>query len=102
MNSALLAKQAWRVIQNPNALWVHFLKSIYYPNGTFKQARKKRGSSCAWQSLLHGRDVIRKEGRWHIADGRSIDIRTDRWIHTGEKVELPDSADIQYVGDHID
>lgn len=38
MNYALLAKQAWRVIQNPNALWVTVLKSLYFPNSVFVRA----------------------------------------------------------------
>lgn len=51
MNSALLAKQAWRLIQDPRALWVTFHKSLYFPNGTFKEAGRKRGSSWVWKSF---------------------------------------------------
>ena len=29
-NDALLAKTAWRIIQNPEAMWVRILKSIFY------------------------------------------------------------------------
>lgn len=35
MNQALLGKQAWRIIQNPQALWVQILKGLYFPNSTF-------------------------------------------------------------------
>lgn len=45
LNSALLAKQAWRVINNPNALWVRVLQSIYYPQGNFIRAKRQRQDS---------------------------------------------------------
>lgn len=39
MNSAMLAKQAWRVIKSPHSLWVRVLKSIYYPECEFIRAK---------------------------------------------------------------
>jgi hypothetical protein len=32
-NLALLARQAWRLIQDPASLGVQILKAKYYPNG---------------------------------------------------------------------
>lgn len=45
MNSAHLAKQAWRAIQNPQALWVQILQSVYHPNLDFLHAKRKRNDS---------------------------------------------------------
>ncbi|CAN1263178.1 Uncharacterized mitochondrial protein AtMg00310 [Linum perenne] len=45
-NLALLAKQGWRILQNPDALWVRLLKSIYFPKGSFLTA--KRGTRASW------------------------------------------------------
>lgn len=39
-NDALLAKQCWRLIQNPNSLWAWILKAQYFPHSTFLDARK--------------------------------------------------------------
>ena len=35
MNSTLLAKQAWRIHQQPNSLWVKLFKAVYFPNQDF-------------------------------------------------------------------
>lgn len=45
MNSAMLAKQAWRVIHFPDALWVRILKASYFPNTDFVRAKRKRNES---------------------------------------------------------
>nr|XP_025679206.1 uncharacterized protein LOC112779177 [Arachis hypogaea] len=38
-NLALLAKQAWRIIENPNSIWVRILKAVYFPEGEFWNAK---------------------------------------------------------------
>jgi hypothetical protein len=35
VNQALLARQCWRIISNPNILCARLLKSVYYPRGNF-------------------------------------------------------------------
>lgn len=37
-NLALLAKQSWRILNNPHALWVKLLKARYFPDCDFKDA----------------------------------------------------------------
>lgn len=39
-NKALLAKQAWRALKNPQALWVRIMKAIHYPCTNFLDAKK--------------------------------------------------------------
>lgn len=38
LNTALLPKQAWRLIHNPNSVWAETLKAIYFPRGQFWNA----------------------------------------------------------------
>lgn len=40
MNSAHLGKQAWRTFQQPDALWVKFLKGLYFPTSDFMLQEK--------------------------------------------------------------
>ncbi|KAJ1441003.1 Reverse transcriptase domain [Sesbania bispinosa] len=76
MNQVHLAKQAWRIIQNPYALWVKVLKSVYFPNQSFLQVKKNHGGSWIWNSILQGRDFARRKGQWPVANGKDIHFLT--------------------------
>lgn len=77
LNTALLAKPVWRLIQDPSSYWGATLKSIYYPNFEFWQASTPRGSSWVWKSLIQGRGLLTNAGRWSIGFGEQIDITKD-------------------------
>lgn len=80
MNQALLAKQAWRLVNNPNSLWAQILKGKYFVGESLWKVKKKAGSSWVWESLLEGRDLLLNHGQWQIGDGKSVRIYKDKWI----------------------
>ena len=53
-NLALLAKQAWRLLDNPESLCATILRAKYFPEGDLMNARLKKGSSFTWQSIMAG------------------------------------------------
>jgi hypothetical protein len=53
-NLALLAKQAWRLIQEPDSLCARVLRAKYFPSGDLLNAELKKGSSFTWQSIFAG------------------------------------------------
>ncbi|XP_050207594.1 uncharacterized mitochondrial protein AtMg00310-like [Mercurialis annua] len=57
-NLAMLAKHAWRLIQNPVSLCARVFKAKYYPNDVFLRATPRRGASFVWQSIMEGKKVI--------------------------------------------
>lgn len=59
-NQALLAKQASKVLSSPHCLLAQFLKSRYFPNSSFLEAKSGERPSYAWRSLLFGRDLLIK------------------------------------------
>ncbi|CAL8989562.1 unnamed protein product [Prunus brigantina] len=71
-NKALLAKQCWRILKNPEALWVKILKARYFPFTGLFDAKKGVRASWAWSSLLAGRDIIKSRARWQIGNGNSF------------------------------
>lgn len=88
LNSSLLSKQAWRLHNSPNELWAKILKSIYYENQSLWLVKKRSGCSWVWQSILHGRDILLKEGRWTITKNSDLPISPLVWVATGNKIEL--------------
>ncbi|OMO67492.1 reverse transcriptase [Corchorus capsularis] len=79
-NRALLAKQAWRAMNNSNALWVKVLKGIYFPNSDFMKAKKGARASWSWHSLLDGRDFLNDHIQWQVGNGAQIHIWDDKWV----------------------
>jgi hypothetical protein len=66
-NLAILAKQGWQLIQNPNSLCAQVLRARYYPNGNILHASAVDGMPYTWRSVLKG---IIVEERDHMTDWR--------------------------------
>ncbi|CAL9020040.1 unnamed protein product [Prunus brigantina] len=47
-NLALLAKQCWRLLTEPNSLWARLIKARYFPECNFMEATKGSRASWAW------------------------------------------------------
>jgi hypothetical protein len=79
-NLAMLAKQIWRLINEPNSLCARVLRAKYYPHGDILKAGPKAGSSFTWQSILAGLPTLKRGMIWRVGNGSSINIGTDPWI----------------------
>lgn len=101
-NKAMLGKQAWRLFTNPSSLWSKVFKGIYFHSRTFYNAEQGSRPSWGWQSLLTGRDAILPNIRWSVGDGRSINIRGDRWLPMGVLGGPMVREEPQFVADLID
>uniref|UniRef100_A0A803Q7L1 Reverse transcriptase n=1 Tax=Cannabis sativa TaxID=3483 RepID=A0A803Q7L1_CANSA len=65
-NQALLAKQAWKLVTNPNSLFAQVMKALYFPSSELFEARKGTGCSNVWQGILWGRELLLKGTRWRV------------------------------------
>ena len=79
-NDALLAKQCWRLIVDPESLWARVMKARYFPRCSFLDATKGRRASWAWSSLLAGRDLMQRGAHWQIIGGEEVRIWVDMWL----------------------
>jgi hypothetical protein len=79
-NQAMLAKQGWWLLTEPNSLCAGVLKGRYFPNGDFWTTQCPRSSSYIWRSIMHGKKLLDKGILWRVGDGKYINILRDRWI----------------------
>ncbi|KAK4255495.1 hypothetical protein QN277_008493 [Acacia crassicarpa] len=99
MNDALLAKTAWRLLFKPNDLWARVIKSVYFPGQEFLDAEIGYKASWCWTSILHGRDVLRKDLRWDLGNGSAIRIWGDPWVPGDIFPKRPSSSDIPIIAE---
>ncbi|CAN0907022.1 LINE-1 retrotransposable element ORF2 protein [Linum grandiflorum] len=81
-NLALLAKQGWRMLTEPDKLWTRVLKGLYFPSSSFLEAKKGSHPSWIWASLCDSREVLTLGARKNLMNGSSISVERDPWIPT--------------------
>ncbi|KAI5335887.1 PREDICTED: reverse mRNAase [Prunus dulcis] len=79
-NKTMVAKQAWRLIENPSSLVERILHARYYSDEDFMSAEVGTIPSFIWRSILWGRQVIDAGLIWRISNGTSVQVFQDRWI----------------------
>jgi hypothetical protein len=94
-NLAMLARQGWRILQNPDSLCAVVLKALYFPDSSILQARVTKGISYTWRSILKGIELLKEGIVWRVGDGTEIDAFADPWIPRGQtrRVCTPDELE---------
>ena len=73
-NLAMLAKQGWQILTNPNFIMARVFKARYFPHDNILSSKKGRSPSYAWRSIHNSLEVIRKGARWRVGNGHKIHI----------------------------
>ena len=84
-NDALLSKQAWRLLHNQNSLFYRIFKAKFFPNCSIMEATQSSSGSYAWQSILKGRDVLKRGARWRIGCGENVSVWNDAWLPSRDR-----------------
>ncbi|XP_018853114.2 uncharacterized protein LOC109015083 [Juglans regia] len=98
VNLAMLAKQAWRIIQHPLSLVSRVLKLKYFPHSTFGEAKVGHRPSYIWRSVLATKSLIEKGSIWRVGNGCNIKIWVDKWLPqtaSGKVESARQDSDIQ-------
>ena len=82
-NQALLAKQAWRLIEYPDSLCAKVLRAKYYPNGPLVDTVFTGNASSTWKANEFGLELLTKGIIWRMGDGATVPIWRDPWIPRG-------------------
>ena len=81
-NLAMLAKQGWRMLENPTSLMALMYKARYFPNGDILNASIGSNPSYAWRSIHKSIEILQQGTRWRVGNGKTIHIWDDRWLPT--------------------
>uniref|UniRef100_A0A803Q7N5 Reverse transcriptase n=1 Tax=Cannabis sativa TaxID=3483 RepID=A0A803Q7N5_CANSA len=87
-NKAMLAKQGWKLITEPESLMARVLKALYFPQGNFMNANIGHYGSTVWRSILWGREILLQGSRWCVGNGCTIRINEDAWLPRGRPFSL--------------
>jgi hypothetical protein len=71
-NQALLARQAWRLIQFPDSLVARLLKAKYYPNGDMVDTVLPSETSPTWRAIEYGLELVKKGIIWRVQSGEKV------------------------------
>ncbi|KAF5450327.1 hypothetical protein F2P56_030688 [Juglans regia] len=79
-NRALLAKQCWRILTNPNSIATKVLKDKYHRKTEVLEASLGRGPSLIWRSLMGSMELLNEGLVWRVGNGQNIQIWRDKWV----------------------
>ena len=79
-NLALLAKQGWRILQNPSSLCARVLKAKYFPRYDFLDSGVGYRPSFFWRSVQEAKLIIAKGMSWRVGNGVDIRVWKDNWL----------------------
>lgn len=78
-NVALLGKQGWCFLSQPDTLVAKLFKAKYFPHCDFLEAKVGSNSSYAWRSLCEARALLKKGIKWKIWSGNDIKVWSHAW-----------------------
>lgn len=79
-NQALLAKQGWRILENPNLTISKVLQGRYFPQSSKLEASCSSTSSFFWKGLIWGLDLLKGGLRRNVGNGQNTRLFKDPWI----------------------
>lgn len=90
-NTALLAKQCWKFLQQPESLVARVFWSKYFGHNNILEATTVSSSSFIWKSISSTLGLLREGLLWRVGDGKMIKIWQHKWIpkESSFKIQSP-------------
>lgn len=86
-NLAMLGKQGWNFLTEPESLVTRIFKARYFPSHTYLTTQLGHNPSYVWRSIMRARFIVRGGARWSIGSDSSISILNDPWLSNGECID---------------
>ncbi|KAG8496161.1 hypothetical protein CXB51_009002 [Gossypium anomalum] len=87
-NLALLAKQGWRLIENPKSLLGQTLKAKCSPNSDFLNSELGNLPSYTWKSIWAAKELLKSGLVWRVGNGHNIRIEADVWVPNADSLHI--------------
>ena len=97
-----LAKQYWRLINNPQSLLARTFKAKYHPDEPLQGHTPKAHHSWVWKNIVQQGDPTLRDGRWLVGDGFDIPFTHPDWLPNLRDSSLLPFLQTGTVGDLID
>jgi len=88
-NMAMLGKQAWKILTQPDSLITRLFKARYFPNSDYFAASSGHNPSYVWRSLWNVKHVVRNGLKWSIGTGTNISVWDPSWICNNYNIPQP-------------
>ena len=102
MNQAMLAKQYWKISQNPNSLLARTYKAKYFPYCSLQECTLKPHHSWFWKNIIKQDGSNLREGHCRIGNGFNVPLTHQNWFPSSQVNLDHPSLLTGTVGDLID
>ncbi|GKV19445.1 hypothetical protein SLEP1_g29706 [Rubroshorea leprosula] len=103
---AMLAKQGWRLMREPNSLAGRVLKVKYFRRTDFLHSREAYSASLTWKGIWEARYILQAGCRRRIGNGRSTRVWEYPWLLGSSCFNIvtprPDGCEVEWVLELID
>ena len=91
-NQAALAKLGWKILTQPENLWVRIMKAKYLRKSSFFDTKSRPSHSVAWKGILSSRHIILDGLRWIVGDGNCINFWKFNWCYSVPLINFVDDS----------
>ena len=86
-NLAMLGKQGWIFLTEPDSLVSRIYKAQYFPSQSYLTSNLGHNPSYVWRSILKARFIVIGGARWCIGTCSSISILNESWLLNGGHID---------------
>jgi len=71
-NLAMLGKQGWKFITEPDSLVARVFKARYFPSSSYLTTKIEHNPSYVWRNIMRAKFIVCGDARWRIGSCASI------------------------------